>query len=71
VVVDATYEEPVVEVPDDFAVQRAITQYAQKQGMPAARELLEKFGAKKVGEVPMDKRAEFVAAATLVTEAAV
>lgn len=57
--------EPAPAAPevDDLTIQRAITEYAQRpgKGVPAARELLQEFGVSKVGEIPQERRAEFMA----------
>jgi hypothetical protein len=44
-------------------VRIALTSLVAAKGMPAGRELLDKFGAKKSSEINADKIAEFVAAA--------
>lgn len=52
-----TAEPPAEEAKD------ALLALADKKGMGAAVALLEKFGAKRVGEVAPERRAEFIVAA--------
>jgi hypothetical protein len=48
--------------PSDIEVARAMTVYAQKNGLEKARELLDRFGAKRVLQLSDDQRREFIAA---------
>lgn len=58
----AAKQQEVTAAIDDIAMQRAITAYAQAKGIPAAKALLEKVGAKTASGVPAEKRAEVLAA---------
>lgn len=53
---------PAVEV-DDVTVQRTITAYGQKHGVPATvAKMQELFGVSQASKVPVERRAEFVEA---------
>lgn len=41
-------------------VVAALRNYATEKGLPAATALLAEFGAKRVGDVPVERRAEFI-----------
>lgn len=53
-----------VPVPDDVSTMRAFTQFAQKNGVEAARELLASFDVKLLKNLPLEQRAAFVARAS-------
>lgn len=48
-------------VPSDIEVASAITKFAQDRGIDKAKALLEEFGAKRVMDVPPERRAELLA----------
>lgn len=51
------------DAPTQEAVDDALKAYAAALGTPAAVALLKEYGAKRTSEVPVDRRAEFIAAA--------
>lgn len=46
-------------------VRAAVEAYAAKKGFPAAREIVGRFGAERVADIPEGKRAEFLEAVKL------
>lgn len=51
------------DAPTQEAVDDALKLYAAANGTPAAVELLKTFGAQRTSGVPVERRAEFIAAA--------
>jgi hypothetical protein len=51
--------EPPVDT-SDAALGDAITAYAQRHGFQTARALLDEFGVMRAGEVPAERRVEFI-----------
>lgn len=57
------FAPPVVAPPTEAEMVQAVRDLVAQQGFAAAQALLAEFGAKRVGEVPSERREEFLARA--------